>query len=95
MDGEWQISLHNKYKQIAEYALVDPDVFEELVKFQWHYNDGYASGRIKIGENTKCVLMHRFIMGAKTGQIVDHVNQKKVDNKRNNLRFVTKSNVAK
>ena len=38
--------------------------------------------------------LHRLIMGAKTGQIVDHANRDTYDNRRCNLRFVTKSENA-
>lgn len=34
--------------------------------------------------------MHRFILSAKKGDIVDHINGNKLDNRRENLRFVTK-----
>lgn len=36
------------------------------------------------------VLMHRLIMDAKQGQIVDHINSDSADNRRENLRFVTR-----
>lgn len=35
--------------------------------------------------------LHREIMKAKKGQIIDHINGNKLDNRKNNLRFVTKS----
>jgi len=47
----------------------------------------YAMGAIK----RKMVLLHRVIMSAAKGQFVDHANRNKMDNRRSNLRFVTRS----
>jgi hypothetical protein len=47
---------------------------------------GYAS--IKI--NSKSVLLHRFIIGAKQGEEVDHINRNPLDNRRSNLRICTR-----
>lgn len=47
---------------------------------------GYASTRID-GKNE---LIHRLVVGAKKGQIVDHINRNKLDNRKENLRIVTR-----
>lgn len=39
----------------------------------------------------KQVYLHRFILNAKPGQMVDHVNGDGLDNRRNNIRFCSPS----
>lgn len=68
-----------------EKSLVDDDDFEILNKNSWYLDStGYAS-------NSKLGRLHRFLMKAKKGQIVDHINRNKLDNRKENLRFVTQS----
>ncbi len=59
-------------------------------------SDGYAKKYFEIwngGKNRKrwVVHMHRLIMGAKKGQMIDHINGDTTDNRRCNLRFSNKS----
>lgn len=71
------------------FSLVDDDDYERAIKHSWclDYGAGYAMSRV----NYKNVRLHRFVMGAKTGQIVDHINRDKLDNRKSNLRFVNTS----
>lgn len=82
----------------SDRVLVDSDIYDLLGKYKWHKSaDGYAIGSVssrngmKWGERHKFVRMHRVIMKADKGQLVDHINRNKLDNRRSNLRFATKS----
>lgn len=53
--------------------------------FRWCSSEGYATTRT----NGNRIFMHRLILGAKKGQIVDHINGDRLDNRKRNLRICT------
>lgn len=67
-------------------AFISDIDYERVSQHSWCMTPhGYAKARI----NKKYVLMHRWIMGAKDGEMMDHVNGNKLDNQRENLRLCT------
>ena len=79
-------------------ALVDDLDYMYLKNYNWVYAFhpskelyGYAIGTTGKYRQKR---MHRIILGAKPGQIVDHINFNGVDNRRKNIRFVTASESA-
>lgn len=79
------------------FATVDAEDFDRFRMLSWHPNrssDGvprYAMTGLKLEGQTKhkSVLMHRLVLNASRGQIVDHINGDGFDNRRSNLRLVT------
>ncbi|WP_163665388.1 HNH endonuclease [Adonisia turfae] len=71
----------------SKFALVDSDVFDDFSQFKWHVANGYAARRLPKSEGKKIVYMHRLIMKAVKGQVIDHVNGNVLDNRRENLRI--------
>lgn len=70
----------------GENILVDADDFDFLKQFSWYVSTrGYAYTRI----NGKCVSMHRLLMGSPKGLQIDHINRRKTDNRKCNLRMVS------
>lgn len=89
------MSIEKQFIELAGglKALIDPEEYERLSKFKWHVggnkkcNTVYACSR-----NGKTrIKMHRLIMDAKKGEIVDHINGCGIDNRRANLRLCTHS----
>ena len=66
--------------------LCDTDDVEILKQYTWYKsNHGYAIAT----HNYKRVLAHVCLMGKREGYEIDHINRNKLDNRRENLRFVT------
>ena len=70
----------------GKVALVDDEDYVMLLATgsRWCINDGYAFNRA-LGR------MHRYLLGAAAGVMVDHRNGDKLDNRRDNLRLCTNS----
>ncbi len=75
------ISVINSDKLLV----VDDEDFEIVRGYKWHLHKNYIHYTRK-----PQVAIHRLIMGAKKGEIIDHINGDIFDNRRCNLRFVTK-----
>jgi hypothetical protein len=83
------------HRQIVGYALVDDEDAHLVEGRRWFLqNAGYPEANTRNVDNVrKRVLMHRVILGLSPGdgQITDHINRDKLDNRRENLRLVTAS----
>lgn len=75
----------------GKYALVDRKDYDELVKYTWYFNEnGYARRAYVRSDGVKTSkAMHRHILGAKKGELTDHINRDRLDNRRSNLRIAT------
>jgi len=78
------------YLTKGRVAVVDEEDFEELSKHKWCVSTGYAVRRLVTNGIPQLLLMHRVIMNASKGQEIDHINGDRLDNRKANLRFVTR-----
>lgn len=75
-------------------AIVDADLYEWLNQWNWtadfRCNGPYVLRRVTVEPKKRvAVHMHRAIVCAVDGQIVDHINGDTLDNRRENLRVCT------
>lgn len=72
-------------------ALVDEFDMDALAAVRWFWSNGYASHQERRDGHPHTVYMHRLLMGEPAGLEVDHINADGLDNRRANLRIVTRS----
>ncbi len=70
----------------GKFAVIDAEDYDFLRTVMWHTKEGnatcYARGHVK----GKHVNMHRVLMGAKDGEVVDHIDHDGLNNRKDNLR---------
>ena len=80
------------------FATVDDEDYERISRFKWcvlrkkNEINIYAKrlSHKKEGGKKRTILMHRFILGTPSNElVVDHINGNGLDNRRKNLRIVT------
>lgn len=85
-----QIPIRGKFGEEL-FALVDDCDYALVSQWRWkrlgRMYVNYAYGT----QGRSFVSMHRLIMGAKPGQLVDHINGNGLDNRRENLRICTQT----
>jgi len=84
----------------GQVAIVDDADFEFLNQWKWSttgHGVKFYAHRVKTINGVSChILMHRLLMGLSIGEkvYVDHINNNGLDNRRANLRIVTKKQNA-
>ena len=83
-----EIKLYNN----KGIALVDDEDYEWLSEYKWH-NDGHGYAKTKININDKWInqYMHKLLISTSKNMITDHVDRNRLNNQKNNLRMVTRS----
>ena len=81
----------------GKFAIVDAADYEELAKYKWFAigcERGFYAARMvkaKAGRvKQRTVRMHRQIIDVPPGKFIDHINHNGLDNRRANLRVVTR-----
>jgi hypothetical protein len=79
--------------------IIDKDDEEKVKNRQWYAGTGgkYIASHINIGDDRKHMYLHNFIMnkftfdGKGQKETVDHINRNGLDNRKDNLRFLSQS----
>lgn len=95
-DTDWpfKIPLRARDGTVRAWTLVDELDFEKLTFWHWHVHGRYVARNVPVGvRRQRPMLMHRQILGLALDDPshTDHRNRDKLDNRRGNLRAVTKA----
>lgn len=87
IDGEYaEYDLYDVNGNWVATGYIDVEDIEKVKYHKWNFAKGYASCRNK---RVSSLFMHRLILD--TDQFVDHINHNGLDNRKDNLRIVSKS----
>lgn len=90
--GSRRLPLKRKDGTVVAHTRVDEADYEALNRWRWHLtSEGYAARSHRVGGRSRTVYMHREVCCPPQGLIVDHINRDRLDNRRANLRAVTRS----
>jgi len=91
------MSKHIKLTQ-GKWAIVDDDDYEALSRQKWYAyqkHSGWYASSTSSRPNRRQLHMHRVIMSAKAGELVDHINCDGLDNRKQNLRICSRAENAR
>lgn len=86
------IHLQNRHG-IALQTLIDTEDLQKVMSFpnSWYAQQPDTNHYVCGNRQGSLVKLHRYIMSAPKGLMVDHINGNTLDNRKNNLRIVTSS----
>ena len=90
--GYYEIVLENRGGEAVAIAKVDKTDYDKIKKRRWCLRS--ARHRYAVNNTDKMLQMHRIILGLENCDqysVVDHKNQDGLDNRRKNLRIVSRS----
>jgi hypothetical protein len=95
INGETTVIYVKRKNEIYE-CLINTSDLPKVMDFPntWHLTSGLrTNGFYVVGHtprpNRKILVLHRLILGAPKGLVVDHINHNTLDNRKENLRIVT------
>jgi len=84
----YKVCIYDKNNEVKAFSLIDIEDKKIAQRHKWSID---RQKYTKSGCNGKTIFLHVLILGGKKGLVVDHINRNPLDNRKNNLRHVTKS----
>jgi hypothetical protein len=84
-NNECIIELFNKKKEKVGETIVDEENYFDLLKYKWYLANGYVLCNL----NHTIKRLHRYVMNYTGNEVIDHINNDPLDNRKCNLRILT------
>lgn len=81
-------------KAVVDYAIIDPEDYPNIGRHRWRLKKKHHGVQCWAGRGSKrAIFMHRELLGLQAGDglMGDHINGNGLDNRRANLRIVTRA----
>lgn len=86
LSGEYGIG----YTESGDTFLFDLEDYALIKDYKWNINKR-RTNCVQANVNRTTIKMHRLILDAKKGEIIDHINRDETDNRKYNLRYCSHS----
>lgn len=81
------IELFNIKKEKTGETIIDEELYDDLIKYKWYKDKrNYVHGQVNGINKT----LHRYVLNYDGKNYIDHINNNPLDNRKENLRIVTK-----
>lgn len=73
-----------------QFTKIDPDVFYDSIVLKRKLQNGCGGYARFCADGSKMIMFHRYILKPEGDLVCDHINGDKLDNRKKNLRYVTR-----
>lgn len=83
-----KVELTNRKKEVIAQTLIDKEDYEKIKDRHWNLG---KNGYVDSANIPARIYLHHLVFGKVLGKEIDHINENPLDNRKSNLRFVSRS----